>query len=264
MQSLVIVIILLSLIGLYINLGTITDLRSPELKESTESTESLENLSADQIADKIVSEIDADTEFDKMGNSLKVGDGLSKDKQIINLNVDSAGAPNTRPYKWTTTTKKEINKYGLTKSSLSYKNNFPYDVNYLADTEAKDRLRSSENMARNPKAQAIRSQIVLPKDETQFKEGFNFMNRAIAIIRNQVANENKILPDVRKVDSQDVTHRAAKTIHRVDSDYMEVKVKPEINTVKTAIEHNSMHKRVTKFDPVKHSVDTMKSNYNFK
>ena len=105
-----------------------------------------------------------------MGNSLKVGDGLTKDKQLINLNVDSAGAPNTRPHKWAPTTKKELNKYGLAKSSLSYKNNFPYDVNYLADTEAKDRLRSSGNMARNPKAQAIRSQIVLPKDETQFKK----------------------------------------------------------------------------------------------
>jgi len=261
MQSLVIVIILLSLIGLYINLGTITDLTAPELKESTES---IENLSADKIADKIISEIDADTDFDAMGNSLKVGDGLTKDKQLINLNVDSAGAPNTRPHKWTTSTKKEINKYGLTKSSLSYKNNFPYDVNYLADTEAKDRLKSSENMARNPKAQAIRSQIVLPKDETQFKEGFKFTDRAIAIVRNQVANENKILPDVRKIYSQDVMHRASKTIHRIDPDSIEVKVKPEINTIKTAVEHNSMHKRVTKFDPVKHSIDTMKSNYNFK
>lgn len=261
MQSLVIVIILLSLIGLYINLGTTTDLGAPELKESTES---IENLSADKIADKIISEIDAATDFDAMGNSLKVGDGLTKDKQLINLNVDSAGAPNTRPYKWTTATKKEINKYGLTKSSLSYKNNFPYDVNYLADTQAKDRLRSSENMTRNPKAQAIRSQIVLPKDETQFKEGFKFMDRAIAIVRNQVANENKILPDVRKVYSQDISHRASKTIHRIEPDSMEVKVKPAINTIKTAVEHNSMHKRVTKFDPVKHSIDTTKHNYNFK
>lgn len=261
MQSLVIVIILLSLIGLYINLGTITDLTTPDFKVETES---IENLSADKIADKIISEIDEDTDFDAMGNSLKVGDGLTKGKQIINLNVDSAGAPNTRPYRWTPSTKKEINKYGLTKSSLSYKNNFPYDVNYLADTEAKDRLRSTENMAGNPKAQAIRSQIVLPKDETQFKEGFKFMDRAIATVRNQVANENKILPDVRKVDSQGVMHRASKTIHRIDPDSMEVKVKPAINTIKTAVEHNSMHKRVTKFDPVKHSIDTTKHNYNFK
>ena len=51
MQSLVIVIILLSLIGLYINLGSITEIRKPELK-----VDENKNLSANEIADKIIEE----------------------------------------------------------------------------------------------------------------------------------------------------------------------------------------------------------------
>lgn len=260
MQSLVIVIILLSLIGLYINLGSITEMSRPELK-----VDENKNLSADEIADKIMEEIEVTPEFDKMGNSLKVGDGLEPDKRIVNLNVTSGNAPNTRPDKWTTTTKREIGKYGLVKNTLSYKNNFPYDVNYLADVQAKDTLRSKvSTMARNPKAEAMRSQIVLPKDESQFKEGFKFMDRAIAIIRNQTANENKILPDVRKIDSDEVTNRASKKIYRVTPSQVEIKAKPDIMSVHVAHDHTDIHSKMQKLDPVKHSINQIKSNYNLK
>jgi hypothetical protein len=260
MQSLVIVIILLSLIGLYINLGSITEMSSPELK-----VDENKNLSADEIADKIMEEIEVTPEFDKMGNSSKVGNGLEPDKRIVNLNVTSGNAPNTRPDKWTTTTKREIGKYGLVKNTLSYKNNFPYDVNYLADVQAKDTLRSKvSTMARNPKAEALRSQIVLPKDETQFKEGFKFMDRAIAIIRNQTANENKILPDVRKIDSNEVSNRASKKIYRVTPSQVEIKAKPDIMSVRVAHDHADTHSKMQKLDPVKHSINQIKSNYNLK
>lgn len=260
MQSLVIVIILLSLIGLYINLGSITEMSSPELKQEKNT-----NLSPDEIADKIIDEIEVTPEFDKMGNSLKVGNGLEPDKHIINLNVTSGNAPNTRPDKWTTTTKREIGKYGLVKNTLSYKNNFPYDVNYLADVQAKDTLRSKvSTMAKNPKAEALRSQIILPKDESQFKEGFKFMDRAIAIIRNQTANENKILPDVRKIDSDEVSNRASKKIYRVTPSQVEIKAKPDIMSIQAAHDHSDIHSKIQKLDPVKHSINQMKSNYNFK
>jgi len=260
MQSLVIVIILLSLIGLYINLGSITEMSKPELK-----VDENKNLSADEIADKIMEETEVTPEFDKMGNSLKVGNGLEAYKRIVNLNVTSGNAPNTRPDKWTTTTKREIGKYGLVKNTLSYKNNFPYDVNYLADVQTKDTLRSKvSTMARNPKAEALRSQIILPKDETQFKEGFKFMDRAIAIIRNQTANENKILPDVRKIDSNEVSNRVSKKIYRVTPSQVEIKAIPDIMSVHVARDHADIHSKMQKLDPVKHSINQMKSNYNFK
>lgn len=260
MQSLVIVIILLSLIGLYINLGSAVDMDQPELKRVENK-----DLSADEIAEKIMEEIEVKPEFDIMGNSLKVGDGLESEKRIMNLNVTSGNAPNTRPNKWTTTTKREIGKYGLVKNTLSYKNNYPYDVNYLADVQAKDKLRSSvSTLARNPKAEPLRSQVILPQDESQFKEGFKFMDRAIAIIRNQTANENKILPDVRKIDSNEVSKRASKNIYRVVPDEIEIKTRPDIMAVHVAHDHAQVHSKIQKIDPIKHSITQMKSNYNFK
>tara|TARA_B100000575_G_C23081384_1_gene623047 strand:+ start:247 stop:1029 length:783 start_codon:yes stop_codon:yes gene_type:complete len=260
MRSLVIVIILLSLIGLYINLGSAVDMDQPELKRVENK-----NLSADEIAEKIIEEMEVKPEFDRMGNSLKVGDGLESEKRILNLNVTSGNAPNTRPNKWTTTTKREIGKYGIVKNTLSYKNNYPYDKNYLADIESKDRLRSSiSTLARNPKAEPQLSQIILPQDESQFKEGFKFMDRAIAIIRNQTANENKILPDVRKIDSNQVSKRASKNIYRVMPDEIEIKTKPDTTAVQAAHDHAEVHSKLQKLDPVRHSITQMKSNYNFK
>jgi len=264
MQSLVIVIILLSLIGLYINLGNTTEMRSPELK-----VDENKNLSTDEIPGEITDETvesDVTPEFDKMGNSLKVGNGLESGKRIINLKVRSGNAPNTRPDKWTTTTKREIQNNGLVKNTLSYKNNFPYDANYLADVKASDIVRGNVSaLARNPKAEAFRSQILLPKDESQFKEGFKFMDRAIAIIRNQTANENKILPDVRKIDSDEVSNRASKKIYRVAPGYIDVKTKPDIMAVHVAHDDAEIRfKKIQKLDPAKHFINEMKAKYNFK
>ena len=196
-----------------------------------------------------------------MGNPTTVSNGLESDNRIINLNVTSGSAPNTRPEKWTTTTKREIGKYGLVKNTLSYKNNFPYDVNYLNKVQTSNSLSSKKStMARQPKNESFRSQIILPKDESLFKEGYSYMNRAIAIIRNQTANENKILPDVRKIDSHEVTNRASIKINQVSPDEIEVKVKPDILTVQS--KHDNSKINTKKLNPVKHSVNQIKSNYN--
>lgn len=259
MQSLVIVIILLSLIGLYINLGTVTDLSTPEFNKK------IEDMSADKIADKILEEIEKKSDFDSMGNSLKTGDGLDQGDKLVNLSVQKFNTPNTRPYAWTNTVKKDLNKYGVSNSKLSYRNNFPYDVNYLADVEAKDTLRSKADfMAKNGKSQAFRSQIVLPEDPSKFKESYKFMDRATAIIRNQIANENKTLTDLHKVETSVISERGAKTIHRVDPDHIEVKPKPVLDTVKIAADHSKVHSKLKKPDLKEHAVNTMKREYNFK
>lgn len=266
MQPLVIVIILLSLIGIYINLGNSSELMKPELSEKISDVKSeYKDLSPDQVADKIMEEIQKEPDFDSMGNSNLTGDGLESGKQIINLQVDSGAAPNTRPYKWTTTTKREIGKYGLVKNDLSYKNNFPYDEKYLADIESKDTLRSRvDTMVRNPKAQAIRSQIVLPQDESQFKENYKFMNRAIAIVRNQVSNQNKNLPDVKKVNSEEISSRSSKNIYRVMPDEIEIKSTPDFNSIHAAKDHSMLHSKLRNHNEASHFINTMKTNYNFK
>lgn len=269
MQSLVIIIILLSLIGLYINLGTFSDLSKPELNkldlEELMKADSEEKLSPDQIADEIMKEVNKPPEFDAMGNLIKTGDGLDAGKEILNLNVENGAAPNTRPDKWARPSNKEIGPYGLSRNNLSYKNNFPYEAKYLQDIQAEEMLKSRiTTMARNPKATANVSQIILPKDPSKIKEGLGFTERAVAIIRNQVANENKILPDVRKIDENNVTHRASKNIHRVIPDKLEIKDKPDTLESQSTINRLYAHNRSKKHDESKHAIKTMTTNYNFK
>ena len=70
MQSIVIVIILLSLIGLYINLGTVADLNKPELSTGQKISTETDKMSPDQIADAIMKEIDEPPKFDAMGSRI--------------------------------------------------------------------------------------------------------------------------------------------------------------------------------------------------
>ena len=127
MQSLVIVIILLSLIGVYINLGTSTNLSRPEFKE---------DVSVDDIGNEITNVINGKNEevktFDEVGNSLKTGNGLKEGRELVNLNLKSLAVPNTRPDKWTNSSKNEIGEYGLVNNNLSYENNYPYNKTELS------------------------------------------------------------------------------------------------------------------------------------
>ena len=67
--------------------------------------------------------------------------------------------------------KREMNKYGLSIKSLSHEDNFPYNSGYMAYTQSEDNLRSKIDIAsKNPKGMGFRSQVILPKDETNFKE----------------------------------------------------------------------------------------------
>ena len=237
-------------------------MNKPEFK-----SEEIEDLSPDDISSKVIEEVrkESEPEFDEIGNSLNVGNGLEPSDRIINVNVTSGSVPNTRPDKWTTTTKRKMGKYGLIENTLSYKNNFPYDANYLAEVKAKDTLESKvSSMVRNPRPEALRSQIVLPKDESQFKEGYKFMDRAIATIRNQVANENKNLLDIHAIDSREVKKRGSKEIHRVMPTEIEVKEMPDIISVNSDRDAPLARYNSRKLDHSNHLIDQMKTNYNFK
>jgi len=259
MQSLLIVIILLSLIGIYINLGTAPDLTRPEFKEKT-----IENLSPDKIADKIMEE-NEEQPFDKVGNSLDIGDGFTTDKKLINLNVTKSSAPDTRPDKWMSRSNREIGEHGLTENNLSYKNNFPYEIGDLDNVNAQETLESKINiLGRKPKGEAYVSQIILPQDDSRFVNGYKFINRAISIARNQAANEHKILTDIRKIDPDRINERIQTKNSKIKYDDMEIKVKPGISTVQSAREHADAKRNILKHDGVEHNIGVMKNIYNFK
>ena len=258
MQSLVIVIILLSLIGVYINLGTSTNLSRPEFKE---------DVSVDDIGNEITNVINGKNEevktFDEVGNSLKTGNGLKEGRELVNLNLKSLAVPNTRPDKWTNSSKNEIGEYGLVNNNLSYENNYPYNKTELSKINSKALNDSSVNtIARGGKEHGLVSQIILPKEDSQYQNGYKFINRAIAIVRNQNANQNKILTDVRKVNAQEITNRASTSIRGVVPKSIEIKSKPDILTAQSAKDHSNAHAVLR--DMSNHPVNEMMNNFNFK
>ena len=258
MQSLVIVIILLSLIGVYINLGTSTNLSRPEFKE---------DVSVDDIGNEITNVINGKNEevktFDEVGNSLKTGNGLKEGRELVNLNLKSLAVPNTRPDKWTNSSKNEIGNYGLVNNNLSYKNNYPYNQSELSKIDSSEFNDSRVNViARGGKEPAFVSQITLPKEDSQYQNGYKFINRAVAIVKNQRANQNKILTDMRTVNAQEITNRASTAIRGIIPKSIEIKSKPDLLTVQSAKDHSNMNAKLQ--DLSNHPVNEMMNNFNFK
>ena len=276
MQSLVIVIILLSLIGVYINLGTVSELNVPEFNKSLEDN-SLEDknvyhnnkgMSVDDISHHIREQTVSDAKYDAIGNNLvdNIKNGLTPGEELINLKVQKGFAPNTRPSgAGTRPSSTVIGPYGLSKSNLSYKNNFPYEEKYLADVSASANSKSIQNTAaRNPKGTPYIGEMILPQDESRFKEGYSYTNRALAVVRNQTANQNKNLLD-NHTNEKEISNRGSKKIHRVTPDEMDVKVKPDLTNINNRRDENiSNEKSNNKHNEASHFTNVMKNNYNFK
>ena len=276
MQSLVIVIILLSLIGVYINLGTVSELNVPEFNKSLEDN-SLEDknvyhnnkdMSVDDISHNSREQTVSKAKYDAIGNNLvdNKKKGLTPGEKLINLKVQKGFAPNTRPSgAGTRPSSTVIGPYGLSKSNLSYKNNFPYEEKYLTDVSASANSNSIQNSAaRNPKGTPYIGEMVLPQDESRFKEGYSYTNRAYAVIRNQIANQNKNLLD-NTINEKEISNRGSKKIHRVISDEMDIKDKPDLTNINNKRDENiSNEKSNNKHNEMSHFTNVMKNNYNFK
>lgn len=254
MQSLVIVIIFLSFIGIYINMGTTTEMSIPEFKKK-------ELISAEDISNKLEEKVNESIEFDEMGNTINNEEGLEPGKEIINLKVNPSGsAPNTRPKLRTNASSAEFNEYGIKYSNLSYKNNFPYEEKYLEKVNSSNIKMPILNRG---KSTALRSQIILPKNKEQFKEGYGFMQRAISIIKNHVENENKDLPYILKTHN-DIPERGAKKIYRVNRGNLEVNIKPDLLQINNERQYNLNLDKEHKYIEQTNLINSAKKNYNFK
>ena len=228
MQTLVVVIILLSLLGVYINFSNNTELNRPELNKLQNVTEEEQNLTLDEIKDKIEEQMKIRLENDIMGNSTNTGDGLETDKKIVNLKVNSNNVQSVDNSGMKNFNKQAKNIYGLNQKSLSYENNFPYNQDYMSYTRAEDNIKSKIDIAsKDPKGMGMRSQIILPQNESDFKENYSFNNRAIAIIRNQIANENKNYTYINEVNNDEIAKRGSLQVHRVMPTTLEIKDKPD-------------------------------------
>ena len=134
MQSIVIAIILLSIIGLYINLSSVTEMNKPELNRLEPDTVIVSENNQDKPIHE--NEIFEKSDLNSMwtNDSLAKTNGLKPGKTLVNIDAktDISGP---RPTKWMNSTKREIDEHGLIKSNLSYKNNFPYNEDSLKNID---------------------------------------------------------------------------------------------------------------------------------
>ncbi len=253
-------------------MGSTSELNVPEFSKTLEDKNVYHNnkgMSVNDISQHVTEQIAPQPKYDVIGNNLvdNKKQGLTPGDELINLRVQKGFAPNTRPSgAGTRPSSTVIGPYGLSQSNLSYKNNFPYEERYLADISVDANSKSrKDTMARNPKGTPYIGEMVLPQDESSFKEGYSYANRAYAVVRNQIANQNKHLPDTRRLNEQEIHNRGSKKVHRVTPDEMDIKVKPDLTNINNKRDENiSNEKSSNKHNEPSHLVNVMKNNYNFK
>tara|TARA_Y100000992_G_scaffold297227_1_gene260520 strand:- start:1110 stop:1919 length:810 start_codon:yes stop_codon:yes gene_type:complete len=269
MQSLVIVIILLSLIGLYINLGSTSELNGSIFSKPLEDKNVYHNkgvrVGPEGTMD-YVAEQQIPPKCDTTGNFLVENKkkGLTPGKELINLKVEKGSVPNTR--QCVAGTKPCLTPYGLRKLNLSFKNNFLHDEKYCANISAASKCKSTKDtIARNSKPTPYIGRIALPQNESKSKERYSYTNRAFAVIKNQNANQNKNLPDIKSLNEEEINIRGCKKIHRVKTGGMVIKVKPNMTTINNKRDENICNEKLNnKHNEAAHSVSEMKKIYNFK
>lgn len=260
MQSLVIIIILLSLIGVYINMST-TALPDPKLGEGRVEFQEANTTSGAENNEPIANNTITANLYDAIGNPVQTGSGLENGTQISNIKVNSGNEPDTRPTKWMNSSKKIKNQFGLTEENLSHEDNFPYDPEYMSNINSQNRLNSMIDVTtKRSKGIAQRGYVKPPTDTS----GLNFSSRALAIIKNQVANQNKEIPYLNQSPSV-VEFRKAPTIHRVLNDTMEFKVKPDYNAVNYSrdIVVNNNNANSKQYSESNNAINAMSNNNNF-
>ena len=245
----VIFIVLLSFIGIYINVYKSPNLTDPELlmlpkmfrtKLGEKEELDVSELSADELAARLVEEKEGKNHvYDSIGNLVGVkkdyvNDGMKggivpKDTDYQNLS--SVGSK--RPYAWHgASSQREWGGLG----GLPYNVYHKYELDSLEGVKSSDKNKHVK-MAGPVEYKSEGQQNVgffLGKDKTydelESNQSSKYINQAVAIIRNAAANEKKQLVTVDTVDRSKTGERYGKKNNNSISSYTNIKVKPNINT----------------------------------
>lgn len=264
MQSLVIVILLLSLIGFYINLNSNHKLKEPEFNKETEE-ENVETKEGEGCRE--LSDLERERERDRQAelhdtvdfaitnnlqnNSIHDIVELTKREKAYDINYDNI-LPSDR----------KENKFGIADHSLSHENNFPYDHKMLKSVDAENIYNSKRNVVarRNPEAAMIGYARRAPSGEhwhgVEFtKTNKNISEKLIKYRNNNLLDHNqKEIRDPRKENSNRLIPNPVKSIIKPDSRGID----SQRNSYLANQRLNSTHSET------EHMIKEMKSNYNFK
>ena len=300
MNTLTTAIIVLSLLGLYINLYGRSNLSDPELMNSSWMSKMFtkENEISDQVG-KIIKDLELDPELinsaknvspEEIDNILKsaeedislqsspkmyneLGEKTSevKDPRILSLGKNVKGGSSTRAYGWVrpSTVDKVDSNGNLSKEDISYKNNYPYKSSELRMKSGDSRTLESANdltTTRRYKQDAQVGTIILPKDTSAFDINNTYTKRATSIYKTRIGYENKILPDVRSVDHNLLKERDNMKMNAIDemSGNVEIKTRPNLVGFKDRVEHMKVHEKLHPVDKVNTDMKNISRNYNLK
>jgi hypothetical protein len=264
MQPLIILIVMLSFIGLYINLTGFNKFSSAELLE-----ENLEKTQVDPLDESIVSE-DYDKNykkpiFNEMGDTDSRKNGLIPGKELFDVMIEKGSAPHTRPNRSYGASAQRIDKKGMPNGGLPYNTYYPYNDKALEPVTANDiSNNNSHEWVREPKAMAQLGLTINSTDESKTREATKNFYQASAIIRNALANDNKNLIPIDEIDRGLHAERNEPQKNVTIPDKMSVKNKPSVENNKAARDIMNAATPPQSFDQMGHKLSTVEHNYNFK
>ena len=276
MLPVVIFILLLSFIGIYINVYKTSTLNDPELlrlpkmfrTNKPEKREDLDTneISADEVATRLVEEkLGNDNIYDAVGNMVagnkdfKNTGMIGGGDKLIDTNLEKLSSiGNKRPYAWHgASSQREWPDNKTVNAGL------PYNVYHPLDTNAMKGITSTDNKNNNvkmtgPQVKAAAGEqtvgFFLGKDKTygelERSQSNKDINQAIAIARNARANEDKQLVSIDDLDRPKLQERYGKKNNNSISRYTDVKVKPNINTSLTDKDADNVISQKINIDPL--------------
>lgn len=271
MNTITTTIITLSLLGLYINLYSRSNLSDPELMSSSWLSKMFTKENHENVNEKLsgeVKKIIQDLELDpKLINSAKnvspeeidslvksveedislqsapkmyneVGEKMSevKDRSILNIGKNVKGGSSTRAYGWVrpSTVDKVDSNGSLSKEDISYKNNYPYKSSELRMKSGDSKALESSNeltATRRYKQEAQLGTLILPDDTSAFDINNTYTERATSIYKTRIGYENKILPDVREINPDLLKERNNMKLNSIDEMSRDIEIKTRPNLV---------------------------------
>tara|TARA_B100000767_G_scaffold70444_1_gene67073 strand:+ start:737 stop:1603 length:867 start_codon:yes stop_codon:yes gene_type:complete len=274
LRVVVIFIVLLSFVGIYINIYKRPILKDPELfklpamfRTNLREKESLDlnDMSVDDLASRIIKEKEGNnTLYSSIGNVISEKNGYINEGMqpgVVTTDIDSSNLSsvgNKRPYAWHgASSQREWPDNKTVNAGLSYNVYHQLDKESLKNITSSDRGENVTKMA-GPKIKNSAGEqtigVFMGKDKTydelENKQSEKEINQALAILRNAVANEGKQLFSIDTVDRIKTGERYGTRNNNSIPRYTNIKVKPNVNTSMTEKDVANIVSKDIKIDPV--------------
>jgi len=251
MRYIFVVIVLLSFIGIFINLtgaDTPNTKILPEFKYEplpTDIPDTNEDTIKENIGRQFVNERVRLPTFDTMGNKIntKGNDGLSAGRNLVNTKAKNGGVPTTRlgDFAGATALRIKDNDFGTPERIVTLKNPglpwnvYPdYELGSLEPVSAKD-IEDNPGPMRTAKVESHLGQIYTPEPDFIRESTFRqpTLNHNKLDIKRPILERTNKLDTVymRAVDRDKLNYRNSKSIHRVMPSKWEVNDKPNVNMI---------------------------------